>query len=62
MEQLGPDFDLSGMLVVDFMHEVELGTWKALFVHLIRILYAVAPSGRLVAVLNERYGNKFYNP
>jgi hypothetical protein len=45
------------MLVVDFMHEVELGVWKALFTHLIRILYAVAPSGTLVGVLDERYDN-----
>ena len=43
------------MLVVDFMHEVELGIWKALFVHLIRILDAAAPGGRLVAILDERY-------
>jgi hypothetical protein len=43
------------MLVVDFMHEVELGVWKALFAHLIRILYAGAPNGTLVAVLDERY-------
>jgi len=43
------------MLVVDFMHEFELGVWKALFVHLIWILYAVAPSGRLVDLLDERY-------
>jgi len=32
------------MLVVDFMHECELGTWKALFTHLIRLLYAL-PGG-----------------
>jgi len=43
------------MLVVNFMHEFELGVWKALFVHLIRILYATVPGGKLVAVLNERY-------
>ena len=43
------------MLVVDFMHEFELGVWKALFVHLIRILYAAAPGGQLVAILDERY-------
>jgi hypothetical protein len=46
------------MLVVDFMHEFELGVWKNLFTHLIRILYAAAPGGRLVAILDERYGNK----
>ena len=28
------------MLVVDLLHEFELGVWKALFTHLIRILYA----------------------
>jgi hypothetical protein len=26
------------MLVVDLMHEVELGVWKAVFIHLLRIL------------------------
>lgn len=26
------------MLVVDLMHEVELNVWKAVFVHLLRIL------------------------
>jgi hypothetical protein len=55
IERLGSDFDLSRMLVVDFMHEVELGVWKALFVHLIRILYAAAPNGRLVSELDKRY-------
>jgi len=28
------------MLVPDLMHEFELGIWKSLFTHLIRILYA----------------------
>jgi hypothetical protein len=43
------------MLVVDLMHEFELGVWKALFTHLIRILYAAAPGGKLVAILDERF-------
>jgi hypothetical protein len=47
------------MLVVDFMHEVELGVWKGLFAHLIRILYAAAPGGKLVAILDERYVQNF---
>jgi hypothetical protein len=59
MEKLGADFDLSRMLVVDCMHEVELGVWKALFAHLIRILYSVTPGGRLVGLLNERYSMSF---
>jgi len=55
MEKLGPDFNLSRMLVVDLLHEFELGVWKSLFMHLIRVLYAAAPGGKLVAVLDGRY-------
>ncbi|OSX57456.1 hypothetical protein POSPLADRAFT_1050105 [Postia placenta MAD-698-R-SB12] len=51
---LGDSFDVFSILPVDFMHEVELGVWKALFTHLIRILYAVAPSGQMVVELNHR--------
>jgi hypothetical protein len=42
------------MLVVDLMHELELGVWKAILKHLIRLLYAVAPDGSLVAELDAR--------
>lgn len=42
------------MLVVDLLHEFELGLWKAVFTHLIRLLYAAAPAGRLVTELNRR--------
>ena len=45
------------MLVVDLLHEFELGVWKALFIHIIRILYAAAPDGSLVAELDQRYVN-----
>lgn len=31
-------FNLFSMLVVDLMHEIELGVWKAIFIHLLRIL------------------------
>ncbi|KAJ7290637.1 hypothetical protein C8J57DRAFT_1611754 [Mycena rebaudengoi] len=41
------------MLVVDFMHEFELGVWKAIFTHLLRIL--VAHGEDVVQVLNDRY-------
>ena len=47
------------MLMVDFMHKFELGMWKVLFVHLIQILYAAAPAGKLVAILNKRYVQSF---
>ncbi|KAJ7364427.1 hypothetical protein DFH08DRAFT_731010 [Mycena albidolilacea] len=41
------------MLVVDFMHEFELGVWKSVFVHLIRILFA--NGGDAIQQLNQRY-------
>jgi hypothetical protein len=41
------------MLVIDFMHKVELGVWKALFTHLICILDAMA----LLEELDKRYNN-----
>jgi hypothetical protein len=43
------------MLVVDLMHEFELGVWKSVFSHLIRILYAAEASGRAVAELDRRF-------
>ena len=39
------------MLVPDFLHEVELGVWKALFIHLVRIMVAEGA----VQALNQRY-------
>jgi hypothetical protein len=38
----------------DFMHEFELGVWKLLFAHLIRLLYAVSPDGSKVLELDYR--------
>lgn len=55
IDKLGCDFNIPRMLVVDLLHEFELGVWKALFTHLIRILYAAAPHGSLVAELDRRY-------
>ncbi|KIK32237.1 hypothetical protein CY34DRAFT_47013, partial [Suillus luteus UH-Slu-Lm8-n1] len=56
VEKLGPfGFDAFRMLVVDFMHECELGTWKSLFTHLIRILYALPGGDYLVACLDSRF-------
>jgi hypothetical protein len=34
-------FNMFSMLAVDLMHEVELGVWKAFFIHLLRILDCV---------------------
>jgi hypothetical protein len=56
VEKLGPlGLDAFRMLVVDFMHECELGTWKALFTHLIRLLYALPSGNELVAQLDNRF-------
>jgi hypothetical protein len=43
------------MLVVDLMHEFELGVWKALFIHLLRILAAYDKA--LLVELDCRYVN-----
>lgn len=48
---------MSRMLVVDLMHEVELGVWRTLFTHLIRILDAAGLGGKLIGLLDERYDN-----
>jgi len=40
------------MLVVDLMHEVELGVWKALFIYLLQILEAADKNA--VAELDRR--------
>ncbi|KAJ7762206.1 hypothetical protein B0H16DRAFT_1884179 [Mycena metata] len=55
IERLGSDFNLHQMLVVDFMHEFELGVWKNVFTHLIRLLYALPDGKNLVAELDRRY-------
>lgn len=45
--------DFNQMLVVDLLHEYELGIWKSLFAHLVRILESV--DGNAVDELNARY-------
>ena len=41
------------LFVPDLMHEFELGVWKSVLAHLIRIL--IAAGGDLVQRLDERY-------
>ncbi|TDL17170.1 hypothetical protein BD410DRAFT_886035 [Rickenella mellea] len=41
------------LFVVDLLHEFELGVWKMIFIHLIRLL--IAEGGNAVQLLNERY-------
>ncbi len=45
-------FNFFQMLVPDLLHEFELGVWKAVFTHLLRILYAAG--GDLIQELNRR--------
>ncbi|KAG2045453.1 hypothetical protein BDR06DRAFT_900654, partial [Suillus hirtellus] len=42
------------MLVMYFMHKCKLGTWKALFTHLIRIISALPGGNQLVVILDSR--------
>ncbi|KAH7904570.1 hypothetical protein BJ138DRAFT_1018968 [Hygrophoropsis aurantiaca] len=48
-------FDLFRMLVVDLLHEFELGVWKAVFIHLLRILDSAGAKTNLLAELDYRY-------
>jgi hypothetical protein len=46
-------FNFFQMFVIDLMHEVELGGWRSLLIHLLRILQAAGPG--LLHKLDERY-------
>ncbi|KAF6744225.1 hypothetical protein DFP72DRAFT_1078931 [Ephemerocybe angulata] len=48
-------FSISSALVVDLLHEFEIGVWKRLFIHLLRLLEAVGVAKSLSAELNARY-------
>ena len=51
--KLGPHgFDFYSLFVPDLLHEFDLGVWKAVFTHLIRVLYAAG--GDAIQALNER--------
>ncbi|KAN0088931.1 hypothetical protein V8E55_005988 [Tylopilus felleus] len=47
------EFNFFLTLVVDLLHKFEIGIWKAVFTHLMHILYAAG--GTLVQQLNYRY-------
>ncbi|THU80935.1 hypothetical protein K435DRAFT_694639 [Dendrothele bispora CBS 962.96] len=52
--RLGDRFNPSRMLAVDLLHEFELGVWKALFTHLVRMLYASPNGTERIAELDRR--------
>lgn len=41
------------MFVVDLLHEVEIGVWRSLFIHLMRIFECVGPA--LSNTLDQRF-------
>jgi hypothetical protein len=45
------------MFVPDLLHKFELGIWKSIFKHLMRILYAQGNDS--IQVLNKRYDIQF---
>jgi hypothetical protein len=45
-------FNFFLMFIVDLLHELELGVWKALFTHLMRILFTAG--GTAIQELNFR--------
>ena len=51
-------FNFYQLLVPDLLHEFELGIWKAIFVHLIRILYAYGNDS--ISKLNSRFVSILY--
>lgn len=47
-------FNFFSMLVPDLLHEFELGVWKAIFTHLMRILHVNSYKSDSVQILNDR--------
>ncbi|TEB18199.1 hypothetical protein FA13DRAFT_1649583, partial [Coprinellus micaceus] len=53
-------FNIFKSLTVDILHEFEIGVFKSLFIHLIRILDASAPGGTLIHELDRRRAARDY--
>lgn len=49
-------FNLFPIFVVDLLHEVEIGVWRSLFIHLLRIMECIGPT--IVHKLDERFVSK----
>ncbi|KAF5332762.1 hypothetical protein D9611_005092 [Ephemerocybe angulata] len=48
-------FDIFSSLVVDMLHEYEIGVFKHCFLHLLRVLEAISPGSTLVHELDRRF-------
>ena len=46
------DFNFHSMLAPDLLHEFELGVWKAVFTHLVRMVYSIGASA--IQTLDQR--------
>ena len=44
-DRLGQRFDYFSLLAIDLIHEFELGVWKAVSIHLIRMLVVIGGTG-----------------
>ncbi|EJD46195.1 hypothetical protein AURDEDRAFT_164853 [Auricularia subglabra TFB-10046 SS5] len=53
LKTIDPTFSVFSLFTVDLLHEIELGIWKALLIHLLRILQAA--DSQLLDELNERF-------
>jgi hypothetical protein len=47
--------DYHDFFAVDLLHEFEIGIWKSVLTHLIRMLHAMVGGQDLIATLDERY-------
>ena len=47
--------DYHDLFVVDLLHKIELGVWKSILTHLIRMIYAIPGNGtERVGILDDR--------
>ena len=47
-------FQMYEIFVVDQLHEIELGVWKSMLTHLIRILHMLRDGGAAITELDTR--------
>ena len=52
LREVGQDYHK--LFVVDLLHEFEIGIWKSVLTHLIRMLYAIPGGKDRVAILDAR--------
>jgi hypothetical protein len=53
IHSIDPSFNFYQIIVPDFLHEYELGVWKAVFTHALRLLYS--QPGNFLFVIDKRW-------